>query len=127
RDSAGRVMITACENDGDSKLIQAGHLSDEIKTCAGVAPIAVIEIARKKHECNMLGDGKIDELRERSSRCPPDSVDRGAFVRIEAEQRAVEMDVSRVDESHYSAAQGSYVPKLHTCPSRSRHVNPRPP
>jgi hypothetical protein len=65
-----------------------------------IGPITVIEVAGEDDEIYTLGQRELDQTTKRFPRGPAQRLNWCAFIFIEPAQRAIQVDVSGVQETH---------------------------
>ena len=93
-------MVAVEQVDRDAGLVEPSHLAHEEAPGVEVAPGPVVEVAGDDDEVDREFDGLIDQAREGVPCGIAQKLDRRVLVGGKAAQRAVEMDVGGVDESH---------------------------
>jgi hypothetical protein len=94
------IVIAAEHECANAFLAQAPHLLTEEDAGVVVLPVAVVEVARDHEEGDFLFDRSIDELPQRLARGVAQLRGRRVRIGAQAVQRAVEVNVCRVDELH---------------------------
>ena len=97
-DGARGVVVAAHDHDGHVRLAQARHLGDEEEARRVVLPRPVEDVAREQEHVRALLDAERDQVLERATRGSPEALHRCALVAIEAAERAVDVEVGRVDD-----------------------------
>src|SRR5690606_28285209 len=69
-----------------------------------IAPIAVVQVAGDEHKRDALADGQLNQVIESLARGTAQLLDRRAFVAFEPEERAIEMDVGRVNKTQHGGS-----------------------
>ena len=110
-DAAGGVVIAGDQEYRDTGTLQAVHALYKVQPGVVILPIAVIEVAGEQHEVHGFVDGQVDEIIKRAPGRAADLGDRRAFVALQAQQGAVEVDVGGVEEFH-EAGISTYSPSL---------------
>ncbi len=98
RELALGIVVSGEEIHGDARLPELGHLRSEEEPSAVVLPVTVVEVACQNDKRNVALDGEVDEVLKRAPGRLADLVHRGALVALQSPQRAVQMNVSRVEE-----------------------------
>jgi len=94
------VVVAVEQVDRNTGLVQAPHLAHEKVPGVEIFPVAVVQVARDDNEVDFEFDGFVDQVGEGIARGGAQRVDRRVLVRRQAAQRAVEVDISGVDEFH---------------------------
>ena len=63
-------------------------------------PIAIVDVAGEEDEVDALGDRHVDQSFQRSASRGAQPRDGRALVAVETAQRAVDVEIGGVDESH---------------------------
>ena len=95
------IVVAQQQVDGDARGIQASHLPGKVDAGVEVLPVAVVQVAGNDHEVHLLRDGLGDQVVEGITCCCAEQLRRGILVGGQSRQRAVEVDVGGVDESHF--------------------------
>ena len=96
------VVVAEQQVSLDASLSQPSHLANKKQTSVEVSPIAVIQITSDDHEGDLFVDGGLDQFFESLARGIAKQLDRGAIILTQAEQGAVEVNISCVKELEHS-------------------------
>ena len=77
---------------------QPAELPDQVEPGVVIAPIAVVEVAGDQHEIDAFLDGQVDQPREGAPRRSPNPLDGRVLVPLQPLERAVEVDIGRVEK-----------------------------
>ncbi|MGH8574343.1 MAG: hypothetical protein ACREX8_17465, partial [Gammaproteobacteria bacterium] len=108
RDSQGTsnlivgVVITLLDDNANSICVKPCQLITEKHCDLHVRAIVVIKVPRKYNEGNLLFDAEVDHALEGVTGRPAHSLDLHGILQGEGPERAVQMNVSSVNEFHTS-------------------------
>ena len=83
---------------GIFRSAQPAELPDQVQPGVVIAPIAVVEVARDQHEIDAFLDGQVDQSREGPPSRSSNSLDGRVLVPLESLERAIEVDIGRVEK-----------------------------
>ena len=83
------VVVAVQKVNGNSRLVQAPHLTHEEVAGVVVTPVAVVEVTRDHHKIDLFFDRLVDQVPEGVPRRCAQGFHRGVLVRGQAAQRAV--------------------------------------
>jgi hypothetical protein len=102
-DAAAGVVIAVGDERANAGARQASELGERELACSLVLPRSVVEVTGDDDERCLFGDREVDDVREGAPCGAPDERGESRVLRREPAQRAIEMNVSRVDESEVGA------------------------
>jgi hypothetical protein len=109
RHDAVGVVVPLHDEDADAGAFEAGQAQVEKDPGVVVAPVAVEDVAGQDHEGRLLVDGELHQALERAAAGDPDRRRGGAVVALEPTQRAVEVQIGRVDEGEAGHESGDVL------------------
>jgi hypothetical protein len=97
-------VVAADGEDLDLRLGQPAHLCGEEQSGAEIRPVTVVDVAGDQQEIDFFLDRQIDEAPEGSAGGGADEFGGGGGIGLQPAQRAVEMEVGRVQEAEIGHA-----------------------
>jgi hypothetical protein len=100
RELAERIVIAIDQKNANVGIGETTQLGREVQAGVEVRPVAIEDVASHQDEVRRAFEGQVDDLGERSAGGLAHFVYRRSVVHLQATQRAVEVNVSTMNEAH---------------------------